>query len=442
MARLDIGQEIVANVLETGDIKPFLDRGWNTEWVNDQRNIFRVAVFPEPHGQAWRFLLSYWGRHGKVPTHGVFRLEFPEESYELPEASRYTPQELLDLAGKEIKAVAATDAQGDLTELIARGDWDGFAERAAEAARVMREQDRSSSIEIFFDGPSQSVESYINRDVKKGVMFGIPGIDNQPTFNGYQPGDLITYLGRAKAGKTSFALLTAFRAWERGKKVMAVTFEIDAKDFDDRLKSMGAGVGLTRLRMGQLKEIEKRQLTRFVEEVHGYDETFSIIQPTAPYSIDELNADIDRHEPDFVLIDGFYFMVDRATGKAGSNWEGHDGLSADIKRACMRTGVSALVTHQVREKQVHTKRGSGIDDNAMMGGTGLVMASTYVFGLDAGVEESTGEYLHVITNPRSRNGYLNKVQGVWNWETTEFEEREVWVESSEGDDLWRLDMTG
>ena len=44
------------------------------------------------------------------------------------------------------------------------------------------------------------------------------------------------------------------------------------------------------------------------------------------YTVTELEYDIDRHRPDVVYIDGFYFMTDRETGKRGANWEGHDNL--------------------------------------------------------------------------------------------------------------------
>src|SRR5690242_16388636 len=59
------------------------------------------------------------------------------------------------------------------------------------------------------------VESRVDRKVKRGVLTGIPGLDEQ--FYGFQPGNLIFYLGRAKAGKTSFALLSALNAWSDGR---------------------------------------------------------------------------------------------------------------------------------------------------------------------------------------------------------------------------------
>lgn len=108
-------------------------------------------------------------------------------------------------------------------------------------------------------------------------------------------------------------------------------------------------------------------------------------------------------------------MTDRISGKPGAHWEGHDNLARELKRLMMQTRVVGLVTHQVREKQLGGKKGAGIDDGAMMGGTGLIMASDMVFGLDV-----DDDHVHKITCTRSRSQYFVGVRGDWDWETSTF----------------------
>jgi HAE1 family hydrophobic/amphiphilic exporter-1 len=58
-----------------------------------------------------------------------------------------------------------------------------------------------------------------------------------------------------------------------------------------------------------------------------------------------------------VYVDGFYFMLDRQTGKNGGSWEGHDNLAREMKELAMRREIPVIVTHQVREKQLTGKKG-------------------------------------------------------------------------------------
>jgi replicative DNA helicase len=344
----------------------------------------------------------------------LFRMEFP--SYEVEELS-FTPDELIEVATKNILSVAAQDAMGDLSVFQDTEDWEAFTDRAMSLAVLMQNQDRTGSVVDVWDDEGHDVEALLNRNVKFGIGTGIPEIDGQEDFNGFQPGNLVTYLGRAKAGKTSFALLSALdAAMQKYKRIMIVTVEISAASIHDRLDAYEAHVSLSRLVSGKLTDPEKSRVRRTYEDRGQYEPLVYIVEPAEQYTVTDLQGDIDRYQPDYVVIDGFYFMTDRDTGKSGGSWEGHDNLARDIKRVAMRNKITALVTHQVREKQLGSKKGAGIDDGAMMGGTGLIMASDMVIGLD--VNE---EHIHKITCTRSRTGYLRTVLGTWNWDTCTFE---------------------
>lgn len=407
------GQQIITRTLLDGTPKPFLDWGWNLTWASDPSNILRLAVFTEPHGAAWRFILSHWDKHHRIPGEELFRLEFPR--YELA-ACPATAGELIEQAARAIQAVAAQDGMGDLQAYQEAGDWQAFADRAFALGTLMQDQERTGSIVDIWDDDCHDVEALLNRKVSFGIGTGIPEIDDQEGYNGFQPGNLITYLGRAKAGKTSFALLSALdAAMHRYKRVMIVTVEISAASIHDRLDAYEARVGLTRLVSGKLTDAEKNRVRAAYAERGEFEPLVYVVQPNEKYTVSDLEADIDRYQPDFCVVDGFYFMTDRVTGKPGAHWEAHDNLATELKRTAMRRSVTVLVTHQVREKQLGGKKGGGIDDGAMMGGTGLIMASDMVIGLDVNDERE-----HKITCTRSRTGYLDTVFGHWDWETSAF----------------------
>jgi hypothetical protein len=370
---------------------------------------------------AWRTILGYWDKHGKVPSEDIFRRSHPAEAYELPD-SDYSPDELTEVFQAERRRLISQVAASDLADFVTAGDISGAVNLMEHAARLIRETHVSKSIVVGWDDPDYDVEARIGREIQRGVLTGIDGFDNQEGFLGFQPGSLTCYLGRAKAGKTSFALLSALRAWEDGKRVMFLSFEIaagrspDEPGVVDRLDSLGAHIHMLRYMQGRLDPADAQKLREFRKTCT--DDVFKVIQPTGRYTVADLESDIERYEPDIVYVDGFYFMTDAATGKPGSHWEGHDNLANDIKTLAMNRLIPIVITHQVREKQLHGKKGSGIDDGAMMGGTAIIMFADLVIGVDAD-EEGT----RTLSCTRSRLHYLTTVHGTWDWTACTFEER-------------------
>lgn len=412
MAVTELGREIVACALSQRTPKPFLDRGWDLQWLDDQEYRAHAAVFPDPHHDAWRYLLRHWDKHGKI-SEELFRYEFPQ--YELPKRVQ-EPSELIELADYELQQYAAREAFVDLGRLYEAGDYDALASAAELMIRRIRDKDSVNAIVDIWDREGQDVDARVNRVVKKGIGTGIPAIDDQEAFLGFYPGNLVTYLGRAKAGKTSFGLLCALdAAMAKYKRIMIVTVEISAYNIHDRLDAYTSGVSLSRLITGKLTDAEKRKVERSYEDRGEYEPQVYIVQPHEKYTVTDLEGHIDQYQPDVVLIDGFYFMTDRLTGKPGAHWEGHDNLASELKRVAMRRDIITFVTHQVREKQLAGKKGAGIDDGAMMGGTGLIMASDMVIGLDADDERN-----HYLSCTRSRTGYFSSVKGFWDWDVCAF----------------------
>lgn len=425
MSEFNIGHQIVSRTLMDGSPKPFLDMGWDYAWANDVTNITRLAVFPGQEMDAWRFILDHWDRHGRVPNQDLFGLNF--SGYVLhPNPS--TPDELIEIASDNVRAVAVQDAMGDLAELQQIGAWDAIIERATRLLALMQNQGQSASSVAVWDEGGRNVDDLLNRKVRFGIGLGVPEIDNQPGFNGFQPGNLVTLLGRAKAGKTSFALLSAITAaMVRYKRVMVVTVEISKDNIYDRFDAYQAKVSLSRLMTGGLHPDEKDRVRRVYADKGEYEPLLYIVEPKGQYTVTQLEADIDRYQPDYVIIDGFYFMKDRESGEMGGHWKGHDGLAGDLKAMAMRRKLVVAVTHQVREKQMGGKKGAGIDDGAMMGGTGLIMFSDMVIGIDINEDHE-----NKISCTRSRTGYLATVRGQWDWNTCTFmayENEEDWVDS-------------
>jgi hypothetical protein len=427
---LNIGREIVAEALRSGDAKPYIEAGMDLEFMRDHLKPAYAAVFTGQDIDAWTQILRHQKENKHVPDLKLFRQGFPEGTYDLP-VSRTTCAELISLARNAIGEYHTQVGHSEAGRYIDAGDPEGAAEiMLATARKVLRQQQRGA-VRRSWDNKDYDLEQRLAVRVKRGPGFGIPELDKQ--FPGFQAGQLITLLGRAKSNKTTFLIASAFHSW-MGKtvmpgsmepdidprRVMLVTTEITEDGIRDRLTAYGAGVNPSRL----LASTDDHHVTGddedmirafWAREVEPYaDDALQVVQPYGKYSVENIEMDAESMEPGIILIDGFYFLTDPVTGRMGSHWEGHDNLARDLKALAMRLNVPVVVTHQVREKQLG-KAGGGIDDGAMMGGTGLRMASDLVMTLD----KDENHYI-TIKNTASRSQYLNAIQGQWDWEKFRF----------------------
>jgi hypothetical protein len=416
---VDLGRQLVACALRDETLTPFIEAGLSADYLADENDHSKTLIFDDDALMAWHTIQDHWDHHGKVPSMGIFRKSWPEAAFELP-AEVETTAELIELFQKERRKGLAEVAVSDLSELLLKGQTEQAIELMAHSLRVIQDTHTSTSIVVGWDSPDYDVEGRIGRKLTRGVMTGIEGFDTQKGFMGFQPGSLTCYLGRAKAGKTSFVLLSALEAWMAGKRVMFHSFEIAAgrspeePGVADRLDSIGAGIHMLNYMQGQLSPEDADRLREFRESC--VDDVFKVIQPTGRFTIADLERDIERYRPDIAYVDGFYFMTDGRTGKPGSNWEGHDNLANDIKALAMKHMIPIVITHQVREKQLTGKKGAGIDDAAMMGGTAIIMFADLVIGVDTDPDTQ----VRTLSCTRSRLNYLDTVYGTWNWNDCTF----------------------
>lgn len=447
MSTLILGREIVAEALRSRDIRPYLDAGLTLEFMQNHLEPAYASVFSGQDIAAWCEILRYHAENGVVPDIRVFRLSFPEGSYDLP-SSRITAHELVGLAKSAINQYTTEVGNTEAALLIDAGEPIRAAEIMLETARKVLSSQSKRAIRADWDDPDFEIEKRLSLVVERGPGTGIRQIDSQIV--GFQKGQLITYLGRAKAGKTTFLLVSAYHAWMglayakdqsdnepvkiKPHKVMFITTEMPYEDIRDTLTAYGAGVNpapflasTSDFRLGDQEADKIRDFWR--REIEQYEGGFlRVIQPVGTYTLEDLAEDASKFDPDIIYIDGFYFLYDPETKKFGANWEAQDRLANQLKALALKLRIPIVISHQVREKQLNSKKGTGIDDSAMMGGSALRMASDMVIGFDKDEED-----LVTINNTASRRGYFKKVMGEWDWNLFRFNVREFQYEGDGSD---------
>jgi AAA domain len=430
MSRVLVGQQIIGSVLDAGTAQPYLDKGWTLDWVTDRARPEYAALFRGNESDVYAHILRYQARHGVVPTIDLLEYEFTE--VKLP-VTQLRVSEILELAQKQLGQVQLAWNDQEILALREEGRVQEAAELMLESAQKVLRSASRSGIRDVFDRADFDITDWVSRRIPRGPGFGISELDDH--WPGAQPGQLLTLVGRAKAGKSNFLIASAYEAWyghevmrgARGgvdpKRVLFLTFEMGADIIKTRLMCYGAQVNpekfLAPVDDDPPSQAHQQKLIRFWEDKIQPEDSQSlmVVQPTGRYTISELEMDIEAFEADVVYVDGFYFMVDEQSGFSGLHPTGHDNLAQDLKSLSLRRMVSLWVTHQFREKQLG-KAGGGIkDDSAMASGTGLRMASDVLATLDKDLDSGAVTW----TNTANRGKYLPTVKGEWNWDAYRFE---------------------
>ena len=408
---MNVGFEIVNSILNGGSIGTLLEGGFNQSWLSGIGTGSEV-IFNGEDLQAYQFILKHYRRHHKTPPLEIFREHFP--IYPVNDEP-ISVDELTELAAEKVNSFLVADLIGKTIDYHDRGQIDSAISLIkSEGSRLDTDIRYRKSRADNLSDPSFDVEELLERNLEMGVPFGVYPVDDG--FYGFQPGQLITVLGRQKAGKTTFTLNSALSAWKEGYTVLFFSVEMDTDMLRQRLFSIGSHVSPSRMRRGHLTPSEKDKVRDFhhqMVEVDGEDQgRFFISKKKSLITLDDIYAEVAQYNPNVVYIDGFNFMVDRRTNKMTDDWQANENVAAELKTLALEEGIVIIVNTQVQEKQYHAK--FGIEASTISSGTGLLKASDLVVGLD-----KTG-LQHTISCVLSRYEYFENTVVEVDWDTMTF----------------------
>lgn len=408
---MNIGLEIVSALLNGGDIKVLLDAGFNTTWLNSHSSGSGV-IFSGPDKNSYQFILKHYERHRVVPKLSIFRSEFPESSYTLSE-SPPSLVELTELANSRIKSYLTADLISRAIDYHDSGKPENaLSVMASEAPAILSATAIVDSAVDIADS-SYDIEELLSLSMEEGIPFGIPLIDDE--FFGFQPGQLITLVGRQKSGKTFLTVNSAYHAWRKGYSVLFFSVEMSTDLLKQRFYSLGAHVSNGRMRRGTLRDTEKEKVRAFKREMEKLDSElprFIVSEKKSMITLDDIEAEVKKHNPHIVYVDGFSFMIDRRTNRMTDDWQANENVAAELKAFAMENSLTVFVNTQAQEKQFSSSK--GIEGRLIQGGTGLLKASDLVLGLTKDADVMT------VNTILSRFEHPPTVYVEADWEHTEF----------------------
>ena len=173
-----------------------------------------------------------------------------------------------------------------------------------------------------------------------GILTGFKAIDYAyPT--GMAPGHLIVMIGWPGRGKTWLSSYLACKAWEQGFKPMIISLEMTPENMRDRIYTM-MGSGLFKASdfargnvdidafndWGSKKFADKNQFILVANEGAG-EVTPSVVQ-----------AKIDQHKPDIVILDYHQLFADNQGSKAPT--ERNMNISKSFKALAMNNNIPII----------------------------------------------------------------------------------------------------
>ena len=178
-----------------------------------------------------------------------------------------------------------------------------------------------------------------------GVPSGFKDLDDY--LNGFQRSDLIILAARPAMGKTAFALNVAQQAALKGKASIAIfSLEMSKEQLGSRLLSMESRVESSKLRTGELNEMDWENLNQAMDKLV---EARIFIDDTPGISMMEIKNKCRRMKAekglDMVMID--YLQLMTASGKQESRQQEISTLSRQLKLLARELDCPVLVLSQL-----------------------------------------------------------------------------------------------
>lgn len=363
-------EALLARVLHEGSAQKALSRGVHEGWFSDP--LIK---------KAWAEIVTHTSRPAtRNETPSIKRLERKVRGLRVLEDCPEEPlSELIsDLADSKARATL----QGgivQLDELLDSGNVDSAIEYLTELARDLSQASMAQA-HMKMD-LADAIPAFMEAYEKVAAGGGIVGMPfpfeplNQAT-GGLQPGTLNVIYAPSKNGKTWIGLeVGAVHPFEAANaRVLVVSNEMPVNQIWRRILAR-----LCRLEYGQvtggslpfdardacfdqLTELQEAQIAYMRDSIKRGYRDIRVMYNGQGGGVGAIRSEIERFEPDIVLIDGLYLMADdRQAGKRDNGWRTIANITQDLKALAAECNIPIVGTTQSNREGVKRKAGADMD---------------------------------------------------------------------------------
>lgn len=403
---MSIERDLISKILTDRDLTTVSDGGINPAFFRKHENQ-----------EAYRFILEHHREYSQVPSleaffrgfDPTFKVTEPEEplQYYVDELSReygiYLLEDGLVKASDEFEAGDFEQAQHTLAACILQMNQEITNVRATDITQTGAER------------ITRYKEYAKTGGALKGISTGFSMLD--AATGGMQPGQLFTFVGPPKAGKSTMLLLSAMFANMGFYRPLFIGFEMSNEEQEERHDAIRTGISHNRLRDGRLTGDDIRALEKMARRMELMPSMIFTADATSSATLTGIAALIEKFNPDVVYVDGMYMMEDENGEDKGSP-QAITNITRGFKKMAQNKQIPIAISTQVLTWKMDRKR--GVTTNSIGYSSSFAQDSDVLIG----VEPTEDETVNKIKILDGRNVKRMEIFVKWDWETGEFEEVE------------------
>uniref|UniRef100_A0AAU3I7U8 DnaB helicase C-terminal domain-containing protein n=1 Tax=Streptomyces sp. NBC_01393 TaxID=2903851 RepID=A0AAU3I7U8_9ACTN len=399
----DFERLLVSRVIQDKDLTDVADAGITPSFFGDPDN---KAVF--------QAILRHKGTYGEVPSLATIKTDFPTYKFVRVEdtmqvlTDRLREQHTMDLLEQGLAESVDAHEEGNADKAMA-----ALAKTLADISSAVP---NTRDTDLTATGTERLARYLSLKDLPdglRGIPTGFQTIDRAT--QGFQKGQLITFVGPPKAGKSTLLLLAAMAAHLYGVRVLFINFEMSNEEQEERYDAIRAGISHARLRNGTLKKQDWDRLEKAIREIENMPSFFLSSDTMNATTLTGVQSKVETLRPDIVIIDGIYMMQDEL-GEAQGSPQALTNLTRGFKRLAKNQDKPIIISTQVLEWKMNKKKGITSDS--------IGYSSSFAQDSDAilGVEKTEDSNINKIKVVLARNCPPLETFVQWDWETGRFEE--------------------
>lgn len=318
--------------------------------------------------EVYRFLReTYHGAStaGNIPTVDLVRYRFPTLHFSSPPDAVSILCE--QLRQEKLRIELLTLAQ-TLNERAGLDTASALAELRSKSIEIssMSEAGEDLSMASAYNMLWNQYSTIQNAGGITGIPYPWDALNEET--QGMQNGQFIVIYGRPKSMKTWIAAYMGKHAYTRARRrVLLYTREMSPELMAGRVACLIAGVDYKSFKNGRLQPELRHRVFSILQELAedekaagslGYRQPFFIITTDRGRSgrgsggVGWLQAKIRETQPDLVIVDGMYLMVDDRSGQRTVDWKAIAHISQDLKLTAQEFNVPLIgVTQANRGSQ-------------------------------------------------------------------------------------------
>lgn len=391
------------------NLTPVFSRGVTDDWFRDEgdRRLFS-------------FMRKHYANYSEVPSLNAIKDNFPnfELDTEVSDSIEYLVDNVITSRRKE-----ATEKIIDRAIRTIEKDKDHEAALIEMQGGIAALDQEGFSFKSDYDlteDPEARFQEYLSRkdrpDSLLGYATGFPTIDS--TLSGIQRGQLIVIAALPKTGKSTLLMQMALNMHNDGKSIMFVTFEMTAFEQALRYDAMRSKLSYQRLSTGTMTPDEEARYSTNLKNLKSYDAGFHLVgYDTGPsLTVTGIANKIQTLQPDVVIIDGTYLMIDENGEKVGSS-QAITNITRGTKKLAMRANLPVIMSTQFLESKT---RGGKADMYSIGYSSSFGQDADVVFGLEK--QDENVDEMRTLKIMASRNSGPAEIELTWDWDGSTFRE--------------------